>query len=120
MEQAPPLALLAFQSWDLDLGTLGLHFGTGGVIGGLIGFFVKKVAKLVAVIIGAELALFVFLESRDIIRVRWERLSAGLVRAGNDVDVVGSTPPSWLMTILSTLSVSAGFTGGFLLGFRRG
>jgi uncharacterized membrane protein (Fun14 family) len=30
------------------------------------------------------------------------------------------TPPSWAMTILSTLSVSAGFTGGFLLGFKKG
>jgi uncharacterized membrane protein (Fun14 family) len=30
------------------------------------------------------------------------------------------TPPNWVMTILSTLSISAGFTGGFLLGFKKG
>jgi uncharacterized membrane protein (Fun14 family) len=112
------LASLVFQFGDLDPTTLGLQFGTGGVIGGLIGFFAKKVAKLLAFVIGAELALFAFLESRDILVVRWDRLTAGVIEASGDL--AGSTPPSWLMTILSTLSVSAGFTGGFLLGFRRG
>jgi hypothetical protein len=30
------------------------------------------------------------------------------------------TPPGWVSTILSTLSISAGFTGGFLAGFKKG
>jgi uncharacterized membrane protein (Fun14 family) len=119
MDPSPVLALaFAFRLGDVDLATLGLQFGTGGVIGGLIGVFLKKVAKLVAFIVGAELALFAFLESRGILRVRWDRLTAGLVGVGDEI--AGSTPPSWVMTVLSTLSVSAGFTGGFLLGFRRG
>lgn len=104
--------------FGIDPAQLGLEFGTGGVVGALIGFFAKKLAKVIAVIIGAELALFKFLESREILIVDWEKLTAGLVSLGESA--TSSTPPSWVMTILSTLSVSAGFVGGFLLGFKRG
>ncbi len=103
---------------DINVQQLGMELGSGAVIGGVIGFAAKKVAKLIAVIVGLELALFKFLESRQIIAVDWERLTAGAVKAGEAA--ASGTPPSWLMTFLSTLSVSAGFTGGFLLGFKRG
>lgn len=103
---------------DFDLTALGLEFGSGAAIGAIIGFAAKKVAKLIAVLVGLQLALFKFLESRGIITVDWERLTGGIASAGEAAS--GSAPPSWVNTILSTLSVSAGFTGGFLLGFRRG
>ncbi|MFB6270905.1 MAG: FUN14 domain-containing protein [Halobacterium sp.] len=103
---------------DINFTTLGLEFGGGAGIGAIIGFAAKKIAKLIAVIVGLELALFKFLESRGIITVDWERLSGGMMKAAEMGS--GSTPPSWVNTILSTLSVSAGFTGGFLLGFRKG
>ncbi|MFC7175835.1 FUN14 domain-containing protein [Halosegnis marinus] len=103
---------------DINFQQLGLELGSGAVIGGVIGFAAKKVAKLIAILVGLELALFKFLESREIITVDWERLTAGFVQASQDA--AAGAPPSWVQTILSTLSVSAGFTGGFLLGFRRG
>jgi uncharacterized membrane protein (Fun14 family) len=53
-----------------------------------------------------------------VIIVNWEKLTAGVVSLGESA--TSATPPSWAMTLLSTLSVSAGFVGGFLLGFRRG
>lgn len=103
---------------DIDPQQLGLEFGGGAVIGGLIGFTAKKVAKVVAVLVGLQLALFKFLESREILTVDWSRLTAGLVDTA--ASATSESPPSWVMTVLSTLSISAGFTGGFLLGFRRG
>lgn len=103
---------------DLNVQQLGLEFGTGAVIGGIIGFAAKKVAKLIAVIIGIELALFKFLESRGILSVNWDQLGAAFLEAGETASA--GQPPSWAMSILSTLSVGVGFTGGFLLGFRRG
>lgn len=101
----------------IDFQSLGMELGTGAVIGGIVGFATKKIAKVIAVIIGVELALFKFLESRGILTVDWDRLGATFLDAGR---VAGETPPSWLQTILSTLSVSAGFTGGFFVGWRRG
>lgn len=103
---------------ELDPTALGLELGTGAVIGAIIGFAAKKIAKLIAVIVGLELAIFKWLESRGILTVDWERLSAGFVQGATDA--TSSTPPSWMQSILSTLSVSAGFTGGFYLGFRKG
>ena len=103
---------------DINFQQLGLELGGGAIIGGIIGFAAKKVAKIVAIIIGLELALFKFLESRQILTVDWEALTAGMIGTGEAA--ASGTPPDWIMTILSTLSVSAGFTGGFLLGFRKG
>jgi len=103
---------------DLNLPSLGIEFGSGAVIGAIIGFAFKKIAKVIAVLVGLELALFKFLESRGILSVRWDQLSGGFLKASEAA--TASQPPSWLMSILSTLSISAGFAGGFLLGFKRG
>ncbi|ELY89257.1 FUN14 domain-containing protein [Natrinema altunense] len=103
---------------DLDPTALGLEVGGGAVIGGVIGFAAKKIAKLLAIIVGVQLMAFRYLESQGIIIVDWNRLSAGLLktqaRAG---DAANS---HWIHSLLSTLSIGAGFTGGFLIGFRRG
>ncbi|AFK19133.1 hypothetical protein E6P09_10145 [Haloferax mediterranei ATCC 33500] len=103
---------------SLDPQQLGLEFGSGAVVGGVIGFAAKKVAKLIAVIVGLQLAVFKFLESRGILSVDWERLTGGLVQATQGAAT--GAPPNWISTILSTLSVSAGFSGGFLAGFKKG
>ncbi|WP_254821507.1 FUN14 domain-containing protein [Haloglomus halophilum] len=97
--------------------TIGINVGTGAVIGGIIGFTAKKVAKVIAILVGLELALFKFLESRQIMTVNWDKLGASFLQAGEAA--ASQTPPSWLMTILSTLSISGGFAGGFLLGFKK-
>jgi uncharacterized membrane protein (Fun14 family) len=110
--------LLVGLQLGIDPQQLGIEFGGGAVIGGIIGFAAKKLAKVIAIIVGLELALFKFLESRAIVTVDWARLSAGVLKTGEGATAGG--PPGWVSTILSTLSVSAGFTGGFLLGFRRG
>ncbi|WP_435070263.1 FUN14 domain-containing protein [Haloplanus sp. C73] len=109
--------LLVALQLGIDPQQLGLEFGGGAAIGGIIGFAAKKLAKVIAIIVGLELALFKFLESRGILTVDWAALSAGVLKTGENA---AGGPPGWVSTILSTLSVSAGFTGGFLLGFRRG
>lgn len=103
---------------ELDPQQMGLEFGGGAIIGGLIGFAFKKIAKVIAVIVGLELALFKFLETRGILQVNWEAISSGAADAGGAA--ASQTPPSWIMSFLSALPVGAGFTGGFLLGFKKG
>ncbi|MFB6086567.1 MAG: FUN14 domain-containing protein [Halodesulfurarchaeum sp.] len=103
---------------ELDPTQLGLEFGGGAIIGGIIGFAFKKIAKVIAILVGLELALFKFLESRGILTVKWDRLTGGIVDVTRSAAM--ETPPPWVNTILSTLSVGAGFTGGFLVGFKKG
>lgn len=102
---------------DINAQALGLELGSGAVIGAIIGFAAKKIAKIVAVIVGLELALFKFLESRGVLNVNWDRLGATFLDAGQGA--AAGAPPSWIQTILSTLSVSAGFSGGFFLGWKK-
>ncbi|WP_129116838.1 FUN14 domain-containing protein [Halegenticoccus tardaugens] len=102
----------------LDVRQLGVEAGSGAVVGAIVGFAAKKVAKVVAVLVGLELALFKFLEARGILSVDWERLTAGLAKTKDGA--AAGAPPDWAMTILSTLSISGGFTAGFLLGFKKG
>lgn len=97
----------------LPLGRFGAEFGIGAVIGGVIGYATGKVAKLLAVVIGAQLALFRFLETRGIIVVDYDRLSTGLLDTGGIV-----RDPGWVVPILSTLSIVLGFTVGFVFGYR--
>lgn len=104
---------------QLDPKQLGLEFGTGGVIGLLIGFAAKKIAKIIAIIVGLELALFKFLETKGILVVNWDKIGANFLMAG-DTATETSLMTEWIQPILSTLSVGAGFTGGFMLGFRKG
>lgn len=102
----------------IDFAQLGLDLGTGGAIGGVTGFAAKKIAKVVAVLVGLQLAAFKFLESRGVLTVDWERLSSGLL-SGAETAAAGE-PPSWMMSILSTLSISGGFAAGFMAGFKFG
>jgi len=106
---------------ELGLQQMGLELGTGAVIGGIIGFAAKKVAKIIAVLVGLELALFKFLESREIITVDWGALSGGIINASQAATGAATgNPPSIIVSLLSVLPVSAGFTGGFFLGFKKG
>ena len=104
----------------LDPQQLGMEFGGGAVIGGVIGFAAKKIAKLLAVIVGLELALFKFLETRGILEVNWQAIGGAAQNTTNSAGSAASQPPGWIVSLLSALPVSAGFTGGFFVGFKQG
>ena len=113
------MAGLALQL-DFSLQQIGLELGTGAVIGGIIGFAAKKVAKLIAVIVGLELALFKFLETRGILQVNWQAIGGAAKNTTGTAGSAAGQPPGWIMSLLSALPVSAGFSGGFLVGFKQG
>jgi uncharacterized membrane protein (Fun14 family) len=95
---------------------MGLELGGGALIGAVIGFAAKKVAKVIAIIIGLELALFKFLETKGILIVDWGAITG----AGGEAVDKGAEAPGWMMSFLAAVPVTAGFTGGFLLGFKKG
>jgi uncharacterized membrane protein (Fun14 family) len=102
----------------VDITQIGLEAGSGALVGGVIGFAAKKVAKIIAVLVGLELALFKFLETKGILSVDWEALSAGMINATEAAQ--SNQPPGIVQSLLSAVPVSAGFTGAFMLGFRKG
>ena len=113
------MAGLALQL-DFSLQQIGLELGTGAVIGGIIGFAAKKIAKLIAVIVGLELALFKFLETRGILEVNWQAIGGAAKNTTSSAGAAANQPPGWITSLLSALPVSAGFSGGFFVGFKQG
>ena len=102
---------------DVDPTALALEFLGGAVIGGCIGFATKRIAKLLAIIVGVQLMGFRYLESQGIIIVDWNRLSAGLFGSSTLNTTVES---HWVTSILATLPIGVGFVSGFLIGYHRG
>jgi uncharacterized membrane protein (Fun14 family) len=96
-------------------GQLGIATGGSLVAGGVVGFAAKKLVKLAVAVIGAQLALFAYLDHEGVLDVHWQALDGALAAAGRHVGAL----PRWLTTLGMTVPIGAGFVGGFLVGFKR-
>lgn len=97
------------------LGQVGLNIGGAAVAGGIIGWAAKKMLKIVAVLVGLELALLAFLQQRGFITVHWDQLGSAL----SGLSASATSVPAWLPAV-SSLGVGGGFLAGALVGFKRG
>jgi uncharacterized membrane protein (Fun14 family) len=50
--------------------------GFGGIVGFLVGFALKRIMKILAVIAGVFFAALMYLESQHIVNVNWDKLQA--------------------------------------------
>ncbi|RXK47827.1 FUN14 domain-containing protein [Halorientalis pallida] len=93
-----------------------------GAIGGVIGYAVKKLAKVVAVLAGLELGFLAYLEQIGIITVDWSAFAStlGSGTLGLVVDGASLSGSSPLLGLLGTLPVGTGFAGGLYLGLKKG
>jgi uncharacterized membrane protein (Fun14 family) len=115
-----------------SLGSTAATIGGGFFAGILIGYALKKVIKLVAVIVGLFLAGLAYLQYHQIANINWHKLqqvSEGAVttlsnaiiqiQSSGDGHAAVATAYSLAMTsfgIPLTGSISAGFTIGFMRG----
>jgi uncharacterized membrane protein (Fun14 family) len=114
-----------------SLGSTAATIGGGFFAGILIGYALKKVIKLVAVIVGLFLAGLVYLQYHKIANINWNKLhhmSEGAITTLSNaivqIPAIGytsdqATTASLAMTsfgIPLTGSMSAGFTIGFIKG----
>lgn len=100
----------------LDLPGLGMQMGGSALMGAVIGFAAKKVAKVIAILVGLELMLFKFLESRGVLSVNWDALTNASKAAANQG---AQATQSLIDTFVATAGIGASFAGGFMLGFKR-
>ena len=117
-----------------SLGSTAATIGGGFFVGILIGYALKKVIKILAVIIGLFLAGLAYLQSQQIASINWNKLqhvSEGAITTLSNaiitqiVGISGSggydhaVTTSLAMTSIGiplTGSMSAGFTIGFMKG----
>src|SRR6266496_5913793 len=76
--------------------------GFGGIIGFLLGFALKRIMKILAVIAGVFFAALLYLESQHIVNVNWDKLQT----ISNSV----------LSTITTTAATNTTSTGGGGMG----
>jgi uncharacterized membrane protein (Fun14 family) len=87
--------------------------GSGGVIGFLIGFAIKKVMKVLAVLVGIFFGAMMYLQSQGIVNVNWDKLQSLLTTFSNSL-----TDASQISTIAGNLGIP--LTGGLAAGLAAG
>lgn len=92
------------------------QLGAGGIFGFLVGYTIKRLLKIAALILGFCTLILMYLEYSGIINVHYERLSEmvqGLLSSS------GSASPL-LVTFISHLPFAGSFTAGTILGLKKG
>jgi uncharacterized membrane protein (Fun14 family) len=101
----------------------------GGIFGGiLIGYALKKIIKIVAIIVGFFLAAMAYLQYQQIANINWDRLQAisedtltALANATQQIpgfDGNSNVPPELIMTNLG-IPLTGSLVIGFTIGFMR-
>ena len=98
--------------WTPLIGELGI----GGVGGFLVGFAVKKAAKIIAVIIGLFFLSLQYLAYENIITIDYGALKV----FANELLGQTSGAQTWLTDFIVHAPFGAAFVGGLYFGLRKG
>lgn len=93
-----------------------VQLGIGGIGGFLVGYAVKKVAKILAVILGLGFLSLLYLSYKGIIQISYDRL-LGEVESGLELIGIGQ---SVISSIIANIPFAASFITGFILGLKKG
>ena len=104
----------------------GVAIGGGFFAGILIGYALKKIVKLVAIVVGLFFAALAYLQYQQIVNINWNKLQGisqnGLAALSNTIinntSAIGSAHGVTTLSNLIPLSSSA--SDGFVLGLARG
>jgi len=98
------------------LSPLAYQLGIGGIGGFIVGFALKKLSKLVAIVIGLFILALIYLSTQEIISINY----GALFTAVRDLFGLAEGAFSWLIGFLSVLPFIGSFIVGFLIGFKIG
>jgi len=99
--------------------------GFGGIAGFLIGFAIKKIMKILAVVAGVFFAALMYLESQEIVNINWDKLqtvSQGTMSTLTNAATTGQIgnlaifPSATNFALPLTGSMAMGFAFGFMKG----
>jgi len=92
------------------------QLGIGAVGGFIVGYALKKVTKIVAVVIGLFIVALIYLVSKGIISVDYGKFEDNISHALGGA----GTAAGWLVTVIAHLPFAGAFGLGLLLGFKMG
>ena len=94
----------------------------GGFFGGLLlGYALKKVVNLIAVVVGLFIAGLVYLQYQQIVSVNWGKIESTITGLAN---ATTNTFNNYNLESLATtnfgIPLTSGMPAGFAIGFMRG
>lgn len=92
------------------------QLGIGGVGGFVLGYIIKKVSKLIAVLLGLFILFLLYLGVKRVISINYD----ALLKAIRDLLGFAGQAAGWLIGFVSLLPFMGSFIAGFLLGFKAG
>jgi uncharacterized membrane protein (Fun14 family) len=111
---------------NVNLGFLVGTIGGGFFAGILIGYALKKVAKLVAVVVGLFFAGIAYLQYQQILNINWSKLQAvsqntltTLANAATQIPGFSSGDHTAVLSIIG-IPLSGSMSMGFAIGFMKG
>jgi|Deesub1362A_J573_1020465.scaffolds.fasta_scaffold00039_196 uncharacterized membrane protein (Fun14 family) len=98
------------------LAPISYQLGVGGIGGFLVGYALKKIGKLIAVLGGLVVLLVLYLGNKGIVIVNYDKLS-GLV---SSLLPILNEGPQFVSGLVSNLPFAGSFMAGFALGIKVG
>jgi uncharacterized membrane protein (Fun14 family) len=95
---------------------LGYQVGVGAVGGFIVGYAVKKISKLAAILLGLCIIGLIYLSTSGIISINYDALWNAIAGALG----MASSAFSWLVGVIALIPFAGSFIVGFLLGFKLG
>lgn len=92
------------------------QLGIGAIGGFIVGYALKKVTKIVAVIIGLFILALIYLGYSGILTINYDKLGEAVSKALGGA----GTATGWLAPIIAHLPFAGAFGLGFFLGFKMG
>ncbi|MEA2089262.1 MAG: FUN14 domain-containing protein [Thermoproteota archaeon] len=92
------------------------QLGLGGLGGFIIGYAVKKLTKLLAILTGLFFLALAYLGYKGVITIKYEELTEAVKT------LIGATGKAveWLVPIIASLPFTGSLIVGFLLGLKTG
>jgi len=92
------------------------QLGAGGVLGFVVGYAIKKMLKILAVILGLFALAIIYLGYSGIIQVNYEKFAELIERT-----YIGAGQASqWMTPIIAHLPFAGSFLAGIALGLKVG
>ena len=101
---------------EIDTPQLLAQGGGGMVVGGVLGFAVKKIVKILAILAGIQVAVLAYFEQQGVISVNWDALQNMTVITPTQ----GGGMPPIAANLISSLPAGGGLAVGAAVGFRKG
>ncbi len=95
--------------------------GSGGLIGILAGFAIKRVFKVLAVIVGIFFAALMYFQAQNLISVNWDKIQS-MTQGVLSTLAHSLTDTGQISTITGNLGIpmTGGLAAGFAIGLMKG